>query len=99
MRQHDGCWLYIVRCSDGSFYTGTTRADVETRAGQHNAGMFADSYTFRRRPATLVFAEHFPTITDAIAMERQVKGWSRRKKQAMIDREWEILPQLSKRRT
>ena len=99
MRQHDGCWLYVVRCTDGSFYTGTTRADVETRVGQHNAGMFPDSYTFRRRPVTLVFAEHFPTITDAIAMERQVKGWSRRKKQAMIDREWEILPQLSKRRT
>jgi len=99
MRQHDGRWLYIVECSDGSFYTGTTRADVETRVGQHNAGMFPDSYTFRRRPVTLVFAEHFPTITDAIGMERQVKGWSRRKKQAMIDRGWEMLPQLSKRRT
>jgi len=99
MREYNRCWLYVVRCSDGCFYTGTTRADVEIRVGQHNAGMFSDSYTFRRRPVTLVFAEHFPTIMDAIAGERQVKGWSRRKKQAMIDRQWDLLPALSKRRT
>jgi len=99
MRQHDGCWLYIVRCGDGSLYTGTTRSDVETRIGQHNAGVFPESYTFKRRPVTLAFAEHFPDITDAIAMERRVKGWSRQKKQAMIDGEWDLLPRLAKRRT
>ena len=99
MRLHDGCWLYVVRCADGSFYTGTTRTDVGARVGQHNAGLFPESYTFRRRPVTLAFAEHFPSITDAIAMERRVKGWSRRKKQAMIDGEWEMLPQLARRRT
>ena len=98
MREHDGCWLYIVQCSDGSFYTGTTRVAVETRIGQHNAGMFPDSYTFKRRPVTLVFAEHYQRIVDAIAMERRVKGWSRRKKQAVIDGQWETLPELSKRR-
>ncbi len=99
MREHDGCWLYIVRCSDGSFYTGTTRASVETRIGQHNAGVFPESYTFRRRPVTLAFAEHFPSITDAISMERQIKGWSRRKKQAIIDGNWEALPELARRKT
>ncbi|POR48892.1 GIY-YIG nuclease family protein [Bosea psychrotolerans] len=99
MRQHDGCWLYIAKCSDGSFYTGTTRMDVETRIGQNNAGMFPESYTFKRRPVTLALAEHFPSITDAIAMERRVKGWSRRKKQAMIDGQWENLPELARRKT
>jgi len=99
LRQHDGCWLYIAPCSDGSFYTGTTRTDVETRISQHNAGMFPGSYTFKRRPVTLVFAEHFPSIVDAIAMERRVKGWSRQKKHALIDRAWATLPLLSKRRT
>ena len=73
--------------------------DVEVRVGQHNAGLFPESYTFRRRPVTLAFAEHFPSITDAIAVERRVKGWSRRKKRAMIDGEWEMLPQLARRRT
>ena len=90
--------MLAVRCSDGSFYTGTTRVEVETRIGQHNAGMFPGSYTFSRRPVTLVFAEHFPRIVDAIAMERRVKGWSRRKKQAVIDGAWETLPELSKRK-
>ncbi|MCA0418939.1 MAG: GIY-YIG nuclease family protein [Proteobacteria bacterium] len=97
MQDHDGCWLYIVKCNDGSFYTGTTRADVATRIGQHNAGLRSDSYTFTRRPVSLVFAEHFPNILDAISMERRVKGWSRRKKQAMIDGRWDELPELAKR--
>ncbi|MGO4403020.1 GIY-YIG nuclease family protein [Bosea sp. RAF48] len=99
MQKQDGCWLYIVECSDGSRYTGTTRGEVETRIDQHNAGVYPDSYTFVRRPVSLVFAEHFPSILDAIAMERRVKGWSRRKKQAMIDGHWERLPELARRRT
>ena len=99
MREHDGCWLYILRCGDGSFYTGTTRVDVETRVGQHNAGLYPDSYTFKRRPVALVFAEHFLSITDAIAMERRVKSWSLAKKQAMIEGNWDLLPVLAKRRT
>ena len=72
MQEHDGCWLYVVTCSDGSFYTGTTRGEVETRVQQHNAGLYPDSYTFTRRPVSLAFAEHFPSILDAIAMERRV---------------------------
>ena len=99
MREHNRCWLHILQCSDGSFYTGTTRIDVETRVGQHNAGLYPDSYTFKRRPVTLAFAEHFQSITDAIAMERRVKGWSRGKKQAMIEGRWDLLPELAKRKT
>ncbi len=48
---------------------------------------------------TLAFAERFPSITDAIAMERRIKGWSRRKKQAIIDGNWEALPELARRKT
>ncbi|PZU86759.1 MAG: hypothetical protein DI527_19625 [Chelatococcus sp.] len=97
MRLHDGCWLYIAECSDGSFYVGTTRGDVATRIGEHNAGLRQGSYTFKRRPVTLLFAEHYPNITDAIAMERRVKGWSRRKKMAMINGNWHQLSELSRR--
>ena len=93
-----GAWLYILKCRDGSFYTGTTRADLEKRVGEHQAGAF-DGYTATRRPVTLVFAEHFDRITDAIAAERQIKGWSRAKKQALIARDYPALQQAARRRT
>ena len=98
MRLMDGCWLYILRCSDGSFYTGTTRTDVEVRVGQHNTGVYPRSFTFKRRPVALIYSDHFPNIVDAIAMERRIKGWSRQKKQAIIDGNWDLLPELAKRR-
>jgi putative endonuclease len=91
-----GAWLYILRCADGSYYVGTTRKALEERLGEHNAGLY-DGYTARRRPVTLVFAQHFDTITDAIAAERQVKGWSRAKKEALIAGNWERA-ELAKRR-
>ena len=92
-----GAWLYILRCADGSYYVGTTRKSLDERLGEHNAGRY-DGYTARRRPVTLVFAQHFETITDAIAAERQVKGWSRAKKEALIAGNWERLAELAKRR-
>jgi putative endonuclease len=92
-----GAWLYILRCADGSYYVGTTRKSLEERLGEHNAGLY-DGYTARRRPVTLVFAQHFDTITDAVAAERQVKGWSRAKKEALIAGNWERLAELAKRR-
>lgn len=93
-----GAWLYIPRCADGSFYTGTTRADLETRVAEHQAGAF-DGYTATRRPVRLVFSQHFDRITDAIAAERQVKGWSRAKKDALIRGDFERLKAESKRRS
>ena len=93
-----GCWLYILRCADGSYYVGTSRADdLETRVSQHNLGTFA-GYTAKRRPVTLVYSAHFENITDAIACERQVKGWSRAKKEALMRGDFGILPELAKRR-
>ena len=87
-------YLYIVRCSDGSYYVGTTRASLEERIAQHNAGTH-DGYTVRRRPVILVFEEEFARITDAIAAERKVKGWRREKKEALIRRDYAALPELS----
>jgi putative endonuclease len=98
MKLLQGCWLYVLRCSDGSYYTGTSRHDdVETRVSQHNLGMF-DGYTAKRRPVELVYTAHFDRIVDAIAAERQMKGWSRKKKEALIRGDFEALPELAKRR-
>jgi putative endonuclease len=91
-----GAYLYILLCADESYYTGTTRADLEYRVAQHNAGTYG-GYTATPRPVTLVFAQWFDRITDAIEAERQVKGWSRSKKEALIRGEFERLPELSKR--
>jgi putative endonuclease len=77
-----GAYLYILRCADGSYYVGTARKELETRVAEHNAGHFG-GYTATRRPVALVYAEWFEHITDAIAAERQVKGWSRAKKEAL----------------
>ena len=92
----DSCWFYILRCADGSYYVGTSRSDdLETRVSQHNQGTFG-GYTAKRRPVILVYSTHFARITDAIAYERQVKGWSRAKKEALIRGDFEALPGLAK---
>jgi putative endonuclease len=71
--------VYMLRCSDGSYYMGSTKQEIEARVWEHN-NLPIDAYTTRRRPAVLVFTESYDRITDAIARERQIKGWSRRKK-------------------
>ena len=74
-----GAYVYILQCADGRYYVGTTRTELEIRIAEHNAGTYG-GYTAARRPVTLVFAEPFNQITDAIAAERQLKGWSRAKR-------------------
>jgi putative endonuclease len=76
-------YVYVLRCNDGAYYVGTTRASLERRIAQHNAGEI-EGYTAHRRPVTLVFHQEFDRITDAIAAERQLKGWRRAKKEALI---------------
>ena len=93
-----GAWVYILRYSDGSFYTGTTRANLEQRVGEHQARAF-DGYTSTRRPVVLVFSDYFDQITDAIAAERQIKSWSRAKKQALIAGNFAALRQAAKRKS
>ena len=94
---NSGAYLYILRCADGSYYVGTARKTLEDRLSEHNAGLYG-GYTATRRPVVMVYAQHFETIADAVAAERQVKGWSRAKKEAMIRGEWDRLPELAKRR-
>ena len=88
-------YLYILRCSDGSYYVGSTRTSLETRIAQHDRGEF-DGYTARRRPLRLVFDQEFERITDAIAAERQVKRWTRAKKEALIRGDFAALSALAR---
>jgi putative endonuclease len=90
-------YLYILRCRDGAYYVGTTRNSLEARVAEHNAGTF-DGFTSLRRPVELVFHQEFDRITDAIAAERQLEGWRRAKKEALIAGEHDLLPELAKRR-
>ncbi len=89
-------FLYMLRCADGSYYVGTTRGTLERRVGEHNAG-HCGGWTAERRAVTLVFHQEFERITDAIAAERQVKGWRREKKEALMRGEFALLPGLAKR--
>ena len=93
---NDGAHVYLLRCADGSYYCGTARQGLERRVAEHNAGSFG-GYTATRRPVTLVFSEWFERIIDAIAAERQIKGWSRAKKEALIRGDYDALRILSKR--
>lgn len=96
---HDGRmpWTYILECRDGSFYTGSTNGDLEARTWEHNHDdAFAAIHTRHRRPVSLVYAEHFDTVDAAFFREKQIQGWSRRKKMALIENRWEDLPSLSR---
>ena len=93
----DGASIYILRCVDGSYYTGVTRRSVDDRVSEHALGLDEGCYTFRRRPVTLVHAEHYSRIVDAIAAERRIKGWSRAKKEAYIRGDFAALVALAKR--
>ena len=89
-------YVYILRCADGSYYVGTTRASLETRINEHHAGAI-NGYTAHRRPLTLVFHRYFERVEDAIATERQIKGWRREKKEALIRGDYAALPALARR--
>src|SRR5206468_4724198 len=92
----DGAYLYILRCADGSYYVGTARLGLEQRVAEHNTGIFG-GYTASRRPVTLVYSEWFERITDAIAAERQLKGWSRAKKEALMRGDYKTIQALARR--
>jgi putative endonuclease len=88
-------WVYILRCRDGSYYTGHTD-DLERRISQHESGEISGCYTFMRRPVKLVFSQTFTTREEAIAAERQIKGWSRKKKEAMMRGDWDEVSRLAR---
>ena len=86
--------VYILKCSDHSYYTGVT-SELEKRFLEHQTGKHPESYTYKRRPVELVFQQEFKDVNEAIAFEKQVKGWSRKKKEAIINNNWESLKELS----
>jgi putative endonuclease len=75
--------VYIVLCSDASYYTGITN-DTDRRLYEHNSGIDRFCYTYTRRPVRLVYAAEFTDPNEAIRWEKQIKGWSRAKKDALI---------------
>jgi putative endonuclease len=75
-------WVYILSCSDKSFYTGVT-SNLQNRIEEHNAGKYS-GYTSKRLPVKLVYSQEFHDVKEAINAEKQIKGWSRKKKQALI---------------
>jgi predicted GIY-YIG superfamily endonuclease len=90
-------WVYILRCADGSYYIGSTKQTVEARVWEHNHGILK-GYTSRRLPVELVYAENYERITEGFDRERQLKGWSRAKKEALIRGDLAELESLSHNR-
>ncbi len=93
-----GAHVYVLSCRDGRYYVGSTRGSLEQRMAKHNAGTYG-GYTKSRRPVELVYSEYFDQISDAIAAERQLKGWSRAKKEALIKGDLGLLVRLARNRT
>ena len=86
-------YMYILQCSDKTHYTGSTK-NLELRILQHKSGEGAN-YTRKRLPIKLVYYEEFQQIEDAFYREKQVQGWNRKKREALIDKHQEKLPALS----
>jgi predicted GIY-YIG superfamily endonuclease len=87
-------YVYILKCSDGSYYVGST-IDLEHRMWEHQNGFYA-GYTSTRRPVELVWSADFQTEHDAFLFERQIKGWSRAKKESLIRGDWNSVHQIVK---
>ena len=90
-------YLYILKCSDDSYYTGVT-SNLTQRMYQHESAFYPDCYTASRRPLELVFYAEFTNIGFAIDKEKQIKKWSRAKKEALINENYETLVTLAKKK-
>ena|ERR1043165_2218072 len=88
--------VYILECSDGSYYTGSA-ADLNQRLSQHERGTVPSSYTYRRRPVKLVWtSEECKHYSQALRWERQIKGWTRAKKEALIRGDFDAIHEIVK---
>lgn len=83
-------WVYILECSDKTYYTGVT-SDIEGRLYKHQTAYYPKAYTATRRPVKLLWYEEFKDIRVAIEFEKQLKGWSRKKKQALMKSDFDAL--------
>ena len=88
-------YVYILKCSDDSFYIGVTN-NINRRLLEHNGNKNLFAYTFKRKPVKLIWFEQFTTPNEAISREKKLKGWSRKKKIALINKNWTDLMKLSK---
>ena len=87
-------FVYILKCFDDSYYVGVTN-QLERRLIEHQEGLNAKCFTFKRRPLELQFKAEFDNVLRAIHFEKQLKGWSRSKKEAMINGDYDLLQILS----
>ena len=87
--------VYIVECNGRSYYTGVTN-NLERRLWEHNTGFDIKCYTYKRRPVELKYYESTSDVKQAILREKQLKGWTRKKKQALFEENWKKLQELSK---
>jgi len=90
-------YVYILKCSDSSYYTGVT-SDLTQRLFRHESAYYPDCYTTNRRPLELVFYCEFTDIGIAIDKEKQIKKWSRAKKEALIKGDFDALVNLAKKK-
>ena len=87
-------WVYVLRCADGSYYTGHTD-NLQERIGQHQQGKIP-GYTVKRRPVELVYSQECTTRLEALNAEIQIKRWTRAKKEALFKRDWKEINRLSR---
>lgn len=89
-------YVYILKCSDGTYYTGHTD-DLEKRIAEHQSGSYA-GYTSERLPIELVFVQTFASRSEALEAERKLKKWSREKKETLINNGWQGMMSFKKRK-
>jgi putative endonuclease len=90
-------YVYILLCSDSKYYIGVTN-DLERRVAEHQSGDSSSAFTYSRLPVKLVYHEFFNNVNQAIAFEKKIKKWSRRKKEALINQEFDLLPELARKK-
>ena len=97
MKLRHAYYVYILLCADGSYYTGMTNS-LDKRLAEHHKGLDPTCYTFSRRPLILKYQAHYEYVNDAIRKEKQIKRWTRAKKEALINGDFDELIRLAKRR-
>ena len=89
--------VYILKCSDGTYYTGLS-SNLPQRIAKHENGFYKNSYTSKRLPVEIVFYAEFTEVLMAIEYEKRIKKWSKAKKEALIEERYDDLIQLAKKR-
>lgn len=90
-------YVYILKCGDDSYYIGITN-DLHRRTREHLDGYNEEAYTHNRQPTELIYYEEFKYVDKAIAREKQLKGWTRIKKEALIENNKHLLPLFAKKK-